>query len=244
MSRMSSPASNRIPRKRPDAPPLTDRAYLAIKGEILSNRLEPGAILPIHRFTGEMKLSRTPVREAILRLQREGFVEVRPRLGTIVAHLDLRRLREMYHVRSVLEGEAAKLACSLIPEPALVACDSDLRRLRTSGKLDIEAMSEAGQRLHETIITHCGNMLLAETIRGLQDHFVRFRHVSLQLPEKVLASHREHLGIVEALKRQDGEAAQRLVREHFEHAAHFLIDSLLNQPLRRSQPPAHLHAVR
>ena len=242
--RMSSPVSNRVTRKRPAAPPLTDRAYLAIKEEILSNRLEPGAVLPIHRFTGEMKLSRTPVREAILRLQREGFVEVRPRLGTIVAHIDLRRLREMYHVRSVLEGEAAKLACGLIPDAALTSCDKELRRQKTSGTLDIKAMSEAGQRLHDTIISHCGNMLLMETIRGLQDHFVRFRHVSLQLPEKVLASHREHLGIVEALVRQDGDAAQRLVREHFEHAAHFLSDSLLNQPLRRDHAIARLHAVR
>ncbi|MEP7361869.1 MAG: GntR family transcriptional regulator [Acidobacteriota bacterium] len=241
---MSSPASNRLARKRPAAPPLTDRAYLAIKAEILSNRLEPGAVLPIQRFTGEMKLSRTPVREAILRLQKEGFLEVRPRLGTIVAHLDLRRLREMYHLRSVLEGEAAKLACRHIPGAALEECERELRRPRTAGALDIPAMSEAGQRLHETIIANCGNTLLMETIRGLQDHFVRFRHVSLRLPEKVLASHHEHIAILGALKRKDGDAAQRLVREHFEHAAHFLIDSLLNQPLRRDQPAAELHAVR
>lgn len=135
-------------------------------------------MLPIQRFTGEMKLSRTPVREAILRLQREGFVEVRPRLGTIVAHLDLRRLRAMYHVRSVLEGDAARLACEIIPEQVLSTCDKELRRQRTSGTLDVAAMSEAAQHLHEAIIAHCGNMVLMETIRGLQDHFVRFRHVS------------------------------------------------------------------
>lgn len=153
---MSSPVSTRASRTRLAVPPLTDRAYLAIKEEILSNRLEPGAVLPIQRFTEEMKLSRTPVREAILRLQREGFVEVRPRLGTIVAHLDLRRLRAMYHVRSVLEGDAARLACEIIPEQVLSTCDKELRRQRTSGTLDVAAMSEAAQHLHEAIIAHCG----------------------------------------------------------------------------------------
>jgi DNA-binding GntR family transcriptional regulator len=216
-------------RKRTSRPPLTDKAYVAIKSEILSNRLEPGAVLPIQRFTGEMKLSRTPVREALLRLQREGFVEIRPRLGTIVAHLDLRRLREMYHVRSVLEGEAAKLASALIPDAAVEACE---RRLVQHGPLNTRAMSEAGQALHELIIAHCGNTVLTDTIRGLQDHFVRFRQLSLHLPDKILASHRDHLDILEALKKRDGDEAQRLIREHFERAAHFLLDSLLNQPLR------------
>ena len=115
-TRVSSAVAKPISRKRTPSPPLTDKAYFAIKTEILSNRLEPGAVLPIQRFTGEMKLSRTPVREAILRLQREGFVEIRPRLGTIVAHLDLTRLREMYQVRSILEGEAAKLASAALSD--------------------------------------------------------------------------------------------------------------------------------
>lgn len=224
--------------------PLTDHAYRAIKEEILNNRLVPGALLPIDRFAEELKLSRTPVREAILRLQREGFVEIRPRLGTIVAHLDLRRLREMYHVRGVLEGEAARLASGLIPEEALAAVYRELRSQRTSGAVSIEAMSEAGQRLHEMIINYCGNAILTETIRSLQDHFIRFRHVSLRIPAKVLGSHREHLDIVDALKNQDGALAERLSRQHFEHAAHFLIDSLLNHPSPRDLKVVPLRSAR
>ncbi len=98
---MGASASTRtIRRRRTDpATPLTEQAYRGIKQEILSNRLPPGAPLPVDRFIREMKLSRTPVREAILRLEREGFVEIRPRLGTFVAQLDLRKIREMYHVR-------------------------------------------------------------------------------------------------------------------------------------------------
>jgi DNA-binding GntR family transcriptional regulator len=217
---------------------LAERAYHAIKAEILSNRLEPGAVLPMQRFAVEMKLSRTPVREAILRLEREGLVEIRPRLGTVVAHLDLRRLREMYHVRAVLEGEAARLACPLAPPEVLAAVEQELRRANS-----VETMSAAGQRLHGAISAHCGNAVLRETLQGLQDHFVRFRHVSLGLPGKVRASHQEHLRILEALKRRDGGEAERRVREHFEHAGVALIGGLLHQPSRGVPGHDKLHSI-
>jgi DNA-binding GntR family transcriptional regulator len=222
-----------VRRKRRAAPspaPLTERAYRAIKDEILDNRLPPGAPLPVERFLRQMKLSRTPVREAILRLEREGLVEIRPRLGTFAAHLDLRKIREMYHVRGVLEGSAARLAATVAPQERFAEAARDLRSQKTGAGADIAAISEAGQRLHRLIVEACGNQVLADTIRSLQDHFVRFRHVSLQLPEKVLSSHREHLRIVEALQRRDAEASERLVREHFEHAARFLMESLINRP--------------
>jgi len=208
-------------------PPLTEQAYRAIKQEILTNRLPPGAPLPVERFLREMKLSRTPVREAILRLEREGLVEIRPRLGTFVSHLDLRKIREMYHVRGILEASAARLAAATADAGSLAAVGRNLRSQRTAAGADLAAISEAGQALHRMIVDQCGNQLLSDTIRSLQDHFVRFRHFSLQLPEKVLSSHREHIGILKALEKRDGPAAEHLVREHFEHAAKFLMESLL-----------------
>ncbi|MGH9674839.1 MAG: GntR family transcriptional regulator [Bryobacteraceae bacterium] len=211
-------------------PPLTEQAYRAIKREILGNHLPPGTPLPVERFLREMKLSRTPVREAILRLESEGLVEIRPRLGTFVAHLDLRKIREMYHVRGVLEASAARLAATIAAPPLLAQVERELRSQNTAKGADLPAISEAGQSLHRLIVDQCGNEVLAETIRSLQDHFVRFRHISLQLPEKVLSSHREHIEILEALRRADGETAERLVREHFEHAARSLMESLLGRP--------------
>jgi DNA-binding GntR family transcriptional regulator len=220
-------------RRRPEQPPtpLTEQAYLAIKAEILANRLSPGAPLPIERFIREMNLSRTPVREAILKLQREGFVEVLPRLGTFVAQLDLRKIKEMYHVRAVLEGSAAKLAAPRLHPETLARLEEKLSALKVKGRnIQLQEISEAGQELHRTIIDGCDNQLLATTIRGLQDHFQRFRHVSLQFPEKVLSSHQEHLAILSALRARNGDKAEKLVREHFEHASRFLVESLLNSP--------------
>lgn len=228
---MRSPAAAKPRRLDPEPPaPLTEQAYRCIKAEILSNRLPPGAPLVPERFVREMKLSRTPVREAILRLEREGFVEIRPRLGTFVSHLDLRKIREMYFVRAVLEGSAARLAAAVLDPAVLARVERELKSQRLTGEIDLAAISNAGQSLHAMIVDGCGNQVLSDTIRGLQDHFSRFRHLSLKIADKVLSSHREHIAILHALKRRDGDLAEALMRDHFDHAARFLLESIVNQP--------------
>jgi DNA-binding GntR family transcriptional regulator len=206
---------------------LTSVAYEAIKAEILSNRLRSGEALPLERFVTELGLSRTPLREAVLRLEKEGLVEVRPRMGTFVSHLNLREIREMYEVRRELEGLAARLAAARVRPERLAEVEKELTRHRLTGKVDYRALSEAGQGLHRLIVESCGNLVLARFIRSLQDHFTRFRSLSLDLPEKIAASHREHLQILAALKAGDGELAERLVHEHFDHAGRTLLDSLI-----------------
>ncbi len=211
----------------------SEKAYRAIKEAILRNELTPGDPVSVDRFARELELSRTPVREAILRLEREGLIEIRPRLGTFVAQLDLRRIQEMYRVRKVLEGEAAREAALWAPEVELLNLKQTLSQWGGALPYDYDAMSEAGQRVHQLIVRYCGNEVLQNMIGSLQDHFTRFRRLSAALPEKVLSSHREHLAIVDALIARNGPEAQRLVHEHFDHAAQLLLESLL-----RSAPPA------
>jgi len=99
-----------------------------------------------------------------------------------------------------------------------------------TGEIDLAAISNAGQSLHAMIVDGCGNQVLSDTIRGLQDHFSRFRHFSLKIERKVLSSHREHIAILNALKRRDSDLAEALMRDHFDHAARFLLESIVNQP--------------
>jgi DNA-binding GntR family transcriptional regulator len=211
----------------------TNQAYQAIKAEILGNRMRPGEPLPIDRLVRELGLSRTPLREAIQRLEKEGFVEIRPRIGTFVSRLNLGEIQEMYQVRQALEGFAARLAAERVDGAALVPVERALRRHQLEGEIDYQAMSEDGQRLHRLIMEECGNETLAGMLRSLRDHFTRFRLLSLEIPEKILSSHREHLGILEALKERDGSRAETLVREHFEHASQSLLQNLLR---RRREP--------
>ena len=208
------------------APPLsaTDLAYQTLKREILSNLLAPGTSISIENYVHSLKLSRTPVREAVLRLEREGLIEVRPRQGTFVAPLDLRQIRELYAVRRLLEGEAARLAASRIPRDPLDSLLQELKSLH-----DPRTLFERGQAVHALCAQYCGNQTLRQMLESVQDHFIRFRSLSLQIPEKLLSSHREHLAILEALAVPDGDLAQQRMHLHFDHAAAYLLETLLNR---------------
>jgi len=207
-----------------------DRAYQAIKADILTNRLRPGDPVPVEKYVRDLRLSRTPVREATLQLQREGLIDIHPRLGTFVSYLDLRKIRDMYLVRRLLEGEAAREAATRAPVEALEQLRRDLAAFSETGELDTRGMSETGKRVHQIIVEHCGNEVLRSMILSMQDHFARFRSLSVALPEKVLSSHHEHLAIVDSLIARDGDRAAALVHEHFDHACKFLLDSLLHGP--------------
>lgn len=210
-----------------------EKAYQAIRQEILSNKLRSGQPVPVERFVKELKLSRTPVREAILRLHREGLIEVRPRMGTFVSHLDIHQIRDMYELRRLLEGHAAKLAASRVPVDAVRSLRRELEAYRTEGpKVDSAGMSGSGKKVHLLILEHCGNRALQDMLRSMQDHFARFRSISLDIPEKVISSHAEHLAILSALESGSGEEAERLIHQHFDHAAQLLLDSLLASPTR------------
>lgn len=223
----------------------TEKAYEAIRQEILNNELRSGEPVPVERFVQELRLSRTPVREAILRLQREGLIEIRPRMGTFVSHLDIRQIRDMYELRRVLEGHAAKLAASRVPRDAVRCLQKELRAYAIDRpKPDCKGMSGSGKKVHALILENCGNMALADMLRSMQDHFVRFRSISLEIPEKVISSHNEHLAILDALDRRDCEQAEKLVHQHFEHAAQFLLDSLLSAPSHAGAAPVIARVAR
>jgi GntR family transcriptional regulator, rspAB operon transcriptional repressor len=206
---------------------LTEIAYRRIKEEILDNHLRPGEPIETDRFVRELGLSRTPVREAVLRLEKEGFIDIRPRMGTFVSHLDLRQIQEMYQVRRTLEGLAAREAAGVAAAARLAALEKELKSYDTGPRADLEAISAAGEEVHQLILECCQNRVLAGMISSLHDHFRRFRSLSLHIREKVLSSHQEHLAILLALQRGDGEAAENLIHAHFDHAARALLDTLL-----------------
>ncbi len=211
---------------------LTDRAYQQIKEEILTNRLRPGDPLRVEHFIKSLNLSRTPLREAIQQLEKEGLVEIRPRMGSFVSHIELREIIEMYQVRAVLEGFAARLAAGRVSPDRLAGVEEQLTRQSPGDQTDYTALSNAGLALHRLIVESCGNVVLTRFVVSLQDHFRRFRAVHPQLPERVLDFHEEHLQILDALKKADGARAEHLVQRHLERAAELLVERLLGQPIQ------------
>ncbi len=223
---------------------LTDRAYQQIKEAILSNRLRPGDPLRVEHIIKRLSLSRTPLREAIQRLEKEGLVEIRPRMGSFVSHIELREIIEMYQVRAVLEGFAAHLAAGRVSPDRLVVVEEQLTRQSPNGETDYLALSNAGLALHRLIVESCGNAVLTRFVVSLQDHFRRFRAVSPQLPERILDFNQEHLQILDSLKKADGVRAEHLVQRHLERAAELLMERLLGQPVQAAASPMIVRPVR
>lgn len=238
-----------LSQKKPATASLTTLAYQAIKEEILSTRLRPGEAVPTERLTSALGLGRTPVREALLQLEREGLVEIRPRMGTFISQLNLREIQQMYEVRRHLEGLAAQRAARLAPLDRIVEVEVALGRYHVArgtppSDADLAGMQEAGQGLHRMIVDTCQNDVLAQMIRSLHDHFRRFRSLSLALPKKIVTSHAQHVGIVGALKRRDAALAERLVYEHFDFAARSLLDSLAHDDGSPDRMPVTVGAPR
>ena len=214
----------------PEAIPLRDRAYQVLREAIISGQLAPGERLVEAKLAQEMGISRNPVREALRRLEHEGLARRHPRGGMVVAEVDLRDVAEVYAVRSVLEGLAARVAAGrLRPEhrERMAASIRDGEEARRRGDLDL--LVQSSSTFHNTILEVAGNARLTSLMQVLDHHIARFRRLSLQAegsPAEVLEEHRH---ILEALEQGDGAAAENLMRQHLEHSGRQILRLLGRQ---------------
>lgn len=184
--------------------------------EVLLEWLRSGKLLPGSSFTQsqlaeELGVSRTPLREALLRLEVEGFVESMDGKGFTVAPLRLETAEELYELVGYLES----LALQLSPEPD----SARLQRLRSLDRERSRAkrarVVELGTRWHEQLIGECRNSQLLELLGLARERLYRFEYALMREPEEREISRRQHEAILEALEAGDRERAERLVREHW-----------------------------
>lgn len=193
-----------------------DRAYQGLLDLIMSGGIDPSAPLSERKLAETLEIGRTPVREALRDLVRDGVLDVRPARGTYVRRLTADDVREIYQVRQGLEGMAALLAAERGPTPELAAYGPLFRRtIERPREHDPEETYETGARFHTEIFRAAGNRQLLEIYGPLR---LRFR-LALGLPrfydhDRVYASVEEHLAILDAIEAGDGAAAQRLMCAH------------------------------
>jgi len=163
----------------------------------------------------KLGISRTPIREALAKLEQEGFVEIQPRKGVFIVRKSLTEVLEMVVVWAALESMAARLATEH-------ATDAQLRSLRKfaikhsrhAARAEIEEYSEANIQFHQRILelSHCS--LLGRTADGLFQHMHAVRRRAMGEDDRVKRSVVDHMEIIEALESRDPDLASRLVREH------------------------------
>jgi len=191
--------------------PLRQQVYDALKTDILNGTLSAGQILSEEALAERYGASRTPVREVLTTLGRDGLVQYFPRRGYQVTQFSMDDVIDVFQVRMMLEPEAAYLAAKrMTPE--------DVAELETLAR-DIAASSvpaESNLRLHHTIALFSGNRLLAELVQQVNEKIWVFGKAYLA-PLDPRKSDLSHFGIIEALRTGDGEAARTAMRGHLEH---------------------------
>lgn len=196
---------------------LKDVAYSAIKDAILSFELEPGTPLVEHDLAKQLGVSKTPVRDALQELEREGFVVRIPFKGTYITDVTMVDMAEIFQLRAVLEGLAARLAAPhLAPEDLDTIQDNHRTAQALLQQGDLAASSQWGKKLHDAIINKAEdhNQRLVQIIRNLDDHMVRLRFLSDRVQGRLDTSVAEHQRVVDALQRGDAAAAEQAMRTH------------------------------
>lgn len=212
-----------------------ETAYLALKRMVLSNELGPGTQLLELEVADRLGMSRTPVREAMIRLSRDGLVEIRPRHGMRVLPISADDMREIYDVLTALEATAAELAAGRRPpEPELLPmeqaiCDMDEAIARD----DLEHWAEADGRFHAALVDVSGNRRLVDLVSLYRDQAHRARIATLMLRPKPVDSNRDHTAVLTAIRAGDAEAAYRTHRDHRRKSGAMLVRLLRDLGLRR-----------
>jgi len=198
---------------------LKDRVYEALKTAISSIDVyadEATPKLDERRLAEELGVSRTPIREALTRLEQEGLVQNIPRRGAFVVRKTKKQILEMVCVWSALEGLAARMA-------TVRASDEELSGLRTmfatfkdseGASAHIDEYSEKNILFHQAIIKLSKCDLLVDIAESLFIHIHSIRSRTIRERERVTDSIIDHMHIIEALEQRDGDLAERYVREH------------------------------
>ena len=199
-------------REASDLMSMCDRAYHFIKQRIITNETSAGAQINDREIAERLGISRTPVREAILLLQKEGFVEVAPRLGVRVRPLFLEDIRELFDILTALETLAVGLLTARHPAPEeLAPLTEAVKDMKAGLKGDeFSVWIEADERFHRALFQLCGNRRLAEAGMSYRDQVQRAHVVALKLRARPTKSVEGHAGLVELIRRGEAEAAREL----------------------------------
>ncbi len=226
--------------KRRSKKPLTRSFELRekIEDEIATGRIVPGAKLDETELASRFRVSRTPIREALIQLASTGFVEMRPRRGAVVAELAPRRLVEMFELMAELEAMCGRLAARRMSDAdhrplvhAQEACEA------LSQKHDPDGYYHQNDVFHHVIYEASHNSFLAEQASALHRRLGPYRRLQLRVRDRIATSCAEHGKIVAAILGGDGDKAAELLREHVLVGAEKFTDLMASLGRLSSAPP-------
>lgn len=207
--------------------PLRDVVFNTLRQEILTGNLKPGERLMEIHLANKLGVSRTPIREAIRKLELEGLVIMIPRRGAEVAQITLKNLKDVMEVRRALDVLAIELACERMDQQKLdtlyLACEHFSSAVKTK---DTRKLAEADVAFHDKIVVSTGNTRLIQLVSNLSEQMYRYRFEYL----KDVSSHemlrQEHMEMYQSILQKDKKTAADVVRRHIDNQEKAIIEQL------------------
>lgn len=207
--------------------PLRELVCENIRQAIIDGTFSPGERLMEIQLADEMGVSRTPVREAIRKLELEGFVVMIPRRGTYVADISIKDITEIYEIRISLDVLAAGLAAERITDEELATLNGYLVEIsKHVPGMNMDKIVELDSAFHDVLYHASRNERLESIINNLREQLTGIRGRSMSAPGRMVETMDEHRALVEAIAARDVERAQRAARVHLENAEQTLLRSL------------------
>jgi DNA-binding GntR family transcriptional regulator len=211
---------------------LSEQAYTTLKRDIISCRLRPGQIVVESELAAQYGMSKTPIREALNLLRKEGFVQILPRRGTLVKPIDVQDVQHTFFLRSLLEPEAAALAASRATGEQLkrIAELSEATNVESASKSSLPADRLRANRLfHIAIAEASGIARLTDIIGALHEEVERFYN-SERMRRVGDPTGKHHHELLEAIVGGDPESARTLMADSIRASRQHLIETLIEDP--------------
>ena len=195
---------------------LKEKVVNLLRANIVANIFKPGQPLNERELSENFKTSKTPVREAIQILYKEGFVQVIPQKGCFVSQVDPKDVREIFLIREAIEGIACREAAARCDHDQLGLFEKNFKSMKFNNDRHYQASKEAGKKFHQFLTESTGNRRLIEISTNALFHLERISSIyAYQYPLSVLAQiNAEHLEILQAIKGGNGKQAESLMRRH------------------------------
>lgn len=198
---------------------LRGRVFNRLREDILSGKYEEHEELKEVAIGEELGVSRTPVREAFRQLELEGLIQIVPNKGAYVTGITAKDVKDIYMIRSSLEGMCARLATENISTEQLEELEENVYLASFhASKGHMEQMAELDNRFHHILYEACDSKMLQKLLQDFHQYVMRVRRKTLSTKERGIASNEEHRLIMEAIKDKNAKEAERLANLHMNNA--------------------------
>ncbi|MFT8320953.1 MAG: GntR family transcriptional regulator [Bacillus sp. (in: firmicutes)] len=216
---------------------IREHVYRFIKQLILEGEYKPGDRLIERELATKLNISRTPIREALFRLESQGFVKTLPRKGVIVSDVSENDVIEVFTILSSLEVLAAKLAAQRMNEEMMSRFDEKIAELESFESQSEEEVEKKHSETNYLIYQAAKSTKLSDILSGLIDYIHMSANMGYETPGRRVESIREHIDILKAIRNGEGEMAEYLTKIHIENSKKAYINFVekLKEKQKKSQ---------